>query len=82
MAASMGGLDALAFTGGVGERSAEIRAAAVAGLEFLGLAIDAARNEAGPPDADLTASGAATTTLVLRAREDVEIARQVRQALA
>ena len=44
MAAALGGLDALVFTGGVGERSSEIRARAVAGLGFLGVAIDPAEN--------------------------------------
>ncbi len=40
MAAALGGLDAVAFTGGIGQRSPEIRALAAGGLEFLGLAID------------------------------------------
>ena len=39
MAAALGGLDALAFTGGVGERSHDVRARAVSGLGFLGMAI-------------------------------------------
>jgi acetate kinase len=81
MAAALGGLDALVFTGGVGEHAAEIRARAVDGLEFLGLAIDPARNAAAAGDADITADGARAGTLVLRAREDVEIARQTRRVL-
>ena len=44
MAASLGGLDALVFTGGVGEHAPAIRAGAVGGLGFLGLDIDASRN--------------------------------------
>lgn len=47
MAATLGGLDALVFTGGIGENAGPIRARAVEGLGFLGLAIDAAANEAG-----------------------------------
>jgi acetate kinase len=82
MVASLGGLDGLAFTGGVGERAAEIRARAVQGLEFLGLAIDPERNEsAADGDAEISAEGARAATLVLRAREDVEIARQTRRVL-
>jgi acetate kinase len=81
MAAALGGLDALVFTGGVGEHAAEIRARAVEGLEFLGLAIDPAHNAAAAGDADITADGARAATLVLRAREDVEIARQTRRVL-
>lgn len=78
MAAAMDGLDVLVFTGGVGENSAEVRAAAAEGLRFLGVEIDAERNRLAEPDADIGASGAAIRTLVLAAREDIEIARQVR----
>jgi acetate kinase len=84
MAASLGGLDALIFTGGVGERSHELRARAVASLGFLGLAIDDARNRraTGEKDLDIAAAGAGARTLVIAAREDLEIARQVKDVLA
>ena len=81
MAAALGGLDVLAFTGGVGEHSAEIRAAAAAGLGFLGVAIDAARNGAADGDGEISGAGAAARTVVVRAREDLEIATQVRSLL-
>ena len=79
MAAALGGLDALVFTGGVGERSPEIRSRAAAGLAFLGLRIDPERSTAGAED--ITAPGAAARTLVVESREDLEIARGVRAAL-
>jgi acetate kinase len=78
MAAAMDGLDALVFTGGVGERSPEIRARAVAGLSFLGLSIDAHHNSRAAADTDITAAYGRARTLVIRAREDLEIARQAR----
>jgi acetate kinase len=81
MAAALGGLDAVAFTGGVGERAAEVRAAAAEGLAFLDVAVDAGRNAAVSGDADVGAAGARVRVLVLRAREDLEIARQVREVL-
>jgi acetate kinase len=81
MAAAMNGLDALAFTGGVGEHAPAVRAAAAAGLGFLGVALDAGRNEAAAGDADIGAAGATARTLVVEAREDLEIARQVRSVL-
>ena len=81
MAASLGGLDALVFTGGVGERSPEVRALAAAGLEFLGVALDPPRNEAARGDADIGARGAAAGAWVIEAREDLEVARQSRAAL-
>ncbi|HXJ63441.1 MAG TPA: acetate/propionate family kinase [Actinomycetota bacterium] len=80
MAAAMGGLDAIVFTGGVGENSAAIRSRAADGLGFLGVSLDA--NASGEPDADIGAPGAAVRAFVVRAREDLEIARQVRSVLA
>ncbi|HEX9065281.1 MAG TPA: acetate/propionate family kinase [Streptosporangiaceae bacterium] len=90
MAAAMNGLDALVFTGGIGEHVPEVRAAAAAGLAFLGVAIDDLANAtAAGPDrreraepADISAAGAPVRTLVLAAREDLEIARAVRGVLA
>jgi acetate kinase len=81
MAAALGGLDALVFTGGVGERSSAVRELAVRGLDFLGLTIDLERNRAVAGDGDLSTEGALAATLVVTAREDVEIARQTRAAL-
>ena len=63
MVASLGGLDALVFTGGVGEGAARVRELACAGLEHLGVGTPAVR------------------VLTLRAREDLEIARQARALL-
>jgi acetate kinase len=81
MAADLGGVDAVAFTGGVGERAAEIRSRTVAGLGFLGVAVDERRNREAEPDADVSAADAGPRVLVIRAREDLEIARQVRELL-
>jgi acetate kinase len=77
MAAALGGLDVLVFTGGVGENASVVRQRASASLGFLGVAVDAGRNEAASPDADVTAEGAPVRTLVLAAQEDLEIATLV-----
>jgi acetate kinase len=82
MTAALGGIDALVFTGGVGERAPEIRARALASLDYLGVGVNAAANERVAGDADITAPGAPVRTLVLRAREDLEMARQARQVLS
>jgi acetate kinase len=82
MAAALGGLDTLVFTGGIGEHQAEARAEAAGGLAFLGVALDRDRNDSARPDCDISAAGAAVRTLVIAAREDIEIARQTRAALA
>jgi acetate kinase len=81
LAAALGGLDALAFTGGVGERSARVRREVASRLGFLGIEIDAALNERARPDADIAPEGAAVRTLVIGAREDLMIAREVRALL-
>jgi acetate kinase len=75
-------LDALVFTGGVGEHAPEVRARTASRLAFLGLAIDGVRNAEADGDVEITADGAHVRTLVIHAREDLEIARQVRDALA
>jgi acetate kinase len=78
MVAALGGLDALVFTGGVGEHAPEVRAAAADGLGFLGVALDADANARATADAEIGVAGAAARTLVVTAREDLEVARQVR----
>jgi acetate kinase len=82
MAAAMKGLDVLVFTGGVGENAAPVRAAGAEGLRFLGVAVSAERNAAAAADLDISAAGAPVATLVIKAREDIEVAREVRRVLA
>nr|MDT0663805.1 acetate kinase [Micromonospora sp. DSM 115978] len=83
MVAALGGLDTLVFTGGVGERSAAVRARAAGGLGFLGVDLDDARNEAhAGGDTEIGVAGAQVRVLVIEAREDLEIARAVRAAVA
>jgi acetate kinase len=82
MTAALGGLDALVFTGGVGEHAAEIRARAAEGLRFLGVELDPQANAVADADAEIGSAGAPARALVVTAREDLEIARQVRAALA
>lgn len=83
MTASLGGLDVLVFTGGVGEHATEVRSRTTAGLRFLGVEVDTGRNEAAstcPDDTDVTSDAAATgtvRTVVVHAREDLEIAAEV-----
>jgi acetate kinase len=81
MAAALNGLDTLVFTGGVGENSAPVRRWAAAGLAFLGVDVDERRNAAADGDTDITAPGGAVRVFVVAAREDLEIARQVRSVL-
>jgi acetate kinase len=81
MTAALGGLDTLVFTGGVGENSAEVRARAAAGLGFLGVVVSHGRNESARGDTDITAQSSAVRVLVVAAREDIEVARQVRAVL-
>jgi len=82
MTTAMHGIDAVVFTGGVGEHAPDVRQAAADRLGHLGVAIDQAANSAPAGiDRDVSASGAGASTLVVAAREDLEIARQTRAAL-
>jgi acetate kinase len=81
MVASLHGIDALIFTGGVGSRAPLVRELAVDGLDFLGLAIDRGANAEAADDADVSLAGAGARTLVITAREDLEIARQCRAVM-
>jgi len=85
MAAAMGGLDVLVFTGGVGENSPEVRSRTAGGLGFLGVAIDETRNTLDKADRgddwEITAARAAARTFVIAAREDRQIAAEVRSLL-
>ena len=76
MMASLGGVDALVFTGGVGENSALLREAVCRQFGFLGLQLDAAKNNDAHADADLAAADSAVRVLMIRAQEEWEIARE------
>jgi acetate kinase len=73
MLPSLGGLDALVFTGGIGEHSPVIRARAAARLAYLGLSLDAHANAAVAEDADIAAPDSRVRVLVLTAREDLAV---------
>jgi len=76
MAAAMGGMDALVFTAGVGENSAEVRAATCNGLEFLGIGLDVQTNARPCLDADVSTASSRVRVLVIRAAEDWAIAKE------
>jgi acetate kinase len=77
LAVSLGGVDSLVFTAGVGENSAEVRAAVCAGLDWLGLAIDVASNKHCRPDADIARNDSPGRILVVGTREDLTMVREM-----
>ncbi|WBC11963.1 acetate kinase [Micromonospora sp. WMMA1947] len=79
--ALLGRVDAIAFTAGVGEHAAPVRAASLAGLERLGVAVDPARND-GHGDRVVSPDGAEVAVLVVGTDEEREIARETREVLA
>lgn len=76
MLAILGGLDALVFSGGVGENSAAVRAAACKAFEFLGLKLDLDKNAQSPADQDIAAPDSAVRVLIVQAQEDWAIATE------
>ena len=79
MATAVGGLDALVFTGGVGEHAPDVRAAVAERLAWAGVYIDPARNDLAP-DVEIT-GGEGVRVFVVGSREDIEIARAVRRVV-
>lgn len=76
MAASLGGLDVLVFTAGIGENSPEVRRAASMKLEFLGIMLDESANSVLRPDAEISRESSRVRVLIIGAQEDWSIARQ------
>lgn len=74
--AALGGVDALIFTAGVGENSAPLRAAVCENFGFLGLELDAGKNEGTPVDEDISVDESQVRVLVIQAQEDWAIARE------
>jgi acetate kinase len=81
LAVTMGGVDALVFTAGVGEHAAKVREAVCAGLDCLGLELDPQANAACRPDADVARSGSRGRILVIATREDLTMLQDVIQVL-
>ncbi len=76
LAVTLGGVEALIFTAGVGENSVGVRAAICEGLECLGLHLDHDRNSSVRPDADIARHDSPSQILVIESREDLMIARE------
>ncbi|HLH62235.1 MAG TPA: acetate kinase [Ktedonobacteraceae bacterium] len=76
MLATLGGVDVLIFTGGIGENSPDVRAAACESFSFLGLKLDQQKNSQSPPDQDISAPDSKVRVLIIHTQEDWEIARE------
>ncbi|MGB5595381.1 MAG: acetate kinase [Crocosphaera sp.] len=76
MLATLGGLDALIFTAGVGENAALVREKACENLAFLGLKLDKNKNESSPVDVDIAREDSSVRILVIHTEEDWAIAQQ------
>jgi acetate kinase len=81
LAVTLGGIDALVFTAGVGENAAEVRAASCQGLECLGLELDAEANAGCRPDADVARRGGRARILVIATREDRTLLAEVMRVI-
>lgn len=80
-AAAMGGIDAVVFTGGIGENSPVVRAKCCEGLEFLGLEMDTAKNGGGRGERDISRDGSRAKILVVPTNEELMIARETAQVV-
>jgi acetate kinase len=82
MVASLGGLDALLFTAGIGENCPPLRTAVCRQLSFWNIRLDEAKNARTPEDADIAAPGSAVRVLVVHTDEDWEIARECERLMS
>jgi acetate kinase len=81
-AAAMGGVDAVFFTGGIGENSPEVREASLSGLDYMGLVLDRERNaDLRGSEGEITAEGSRARALVVPTNEEKTIARDVIRVL-
>ncbi len=76
MLATLGGVDAIVFAGGVGEHAPSVRWAACKAFSFLGLKLDAAKNAQSPADQDIAAADSSVRVLVVQTQEDWSIAKE------
>jgi acetate kinase len=81
MVAALGGLDALTFTGGIGEHQPPLRQQVIDAVGYLGVSLDKEANERGESDHDIAAPASAVRVLVIRSREDLSILREVKPFL-
>ena len=81
MAATLGGIDTLVFTAGIGENAAEVRQRICVGLEGIGLELDPEVNAAHRPDADVARPGSRGRILLIATREDLMIMRETVRVL-
>jgi acetate kinase len=79
LAATIGGLDTLVLSGGIGENSAPVRARILRGLEHLGVHLDDERNDGGAPV--ISTDGSACIVRVLHTNEEAIIVRETLRAL-
>ena len=76
MLATLGGLDALVFAGGIGEHAPTVRAAACEAFAFLGLRLDSAKNEQSLTDQNIATDDSSIPVLIVQTQEDWSIARE------
>ena len=81
-AAAMGGLEVIAFTGGIGENSANLRAGCCRGLEFLGVQLDPQANQNGSGDRLVSAPTSAVKVIAMATNEELIVARRAYRVLS
>ncbi len=79
--AALGGLDAIAFAGGIGERGANVRQRVCTGLEYLGVHLNEAANANPPADGMISTSNSAVAVLIVQTDEECIVARAVTEYL-
>jgi acetate kinase len=79
LAVTLGGVDALVFTAGVGENAQALRAEVCQGLQCLGLQLDTERNRSSRGDADIAQEKSPARILIVHTREEFSIAQEMKR---
>jgi len=72
----MGGVDAIAFAGGIGERGTDIRTRICEGLEFLGVHVGESANKESPPERVISKPGSPVSIAIIKTNEEIIVARE------
>ena len=79
--AALGGVDVIAFAGGIGEKSATTRAKICEGLEWCGIHLDAVKNEQATGEIDLSADNSRAKILIVSTNEELIVSRETARVL-
>jgi acetate kinase len=81
-AVALGGIDVIAFTGGIGENAVGLRTKVCAGMDFLGVRLDETRNQTRGTEATISSDDSSVRVMIVPTNEELVVARQTKEQLS